>query len=144
MILALIALAVLGRQLFLLLQPKSDVKGLAVPGCDLQRQACMAALPGGGSLKLSIAPRPIPHLQALRIEVSTTGVAPRKVEVDFAGASMNMGEIRSELAASGPGRHVGESSLPVCVSGGMAWVATVMVETDSQRISVPFQFDTKH
>jgi hypothetical protein len=26
----------------------------------------------------------------------------------------------------------------------MAWVATVLVETDRQRIAVPFRFDTGH
>lgn len=144
LIFALVALAILGRQFSPLLLPKADISGVALPGCDLQRQACAANLPGGGSLELSITPRPIPFLQALRVEVATAGVRPRKVEVDFAGATMNMGYNRSELAAAAPGHHVGQSSLPVCVSGGMTWVATVIVETDSQRISVPFRFEVKH
>lgn len=144
MIFALVALAVLGQRFSPLLLPKTDVTGVATSGCDLQQQACAASLPGGGSLELSITPRPIPFLQALRVEVSTTGVQPRKVEVDFAGATMNMGYNRSELSATAPGRHAGQSSLPVCVSGGMTWVATVIVETDRQRISVPFRFDVKH
>jgi hypothetical protein len=32
--------------------------------------------------------------------------------------------------------------LPVCVSGTMAWVATVIVETSGQRIAVPYRFET--
>ncbi len=40
----------------------------------------------------------------------------------------------------GNGRFVGEASLPVCVSGGMNWMATVLVETDRQRIAVPYRF----
>jgi hypothetical protein len=64
--------------------------------------------------------------------------------VDFAGESMNMGYNRSELPATAPGRHAGEVSLPVCVSGGMTWVATVIVETDRQRIAVPYRFDVGH
>lgn len=144
MIVALIALAVLGQQLSPLLLPKADVTGVMEPGCDLQRGACAAKLPNGGHLEFSITPRPIPLLQALRVEVTVTGVNPGKVEVDFAGASMNMGYNRSELPPTGSGRYAGEASLPVCVSGGMTWVATVLVETDRQRIAVPFRFDTGH
>ena len=144
MIVALAAIALIGHQLSPLLLPKADVTGTAEPACDLQRQACSAALPQGGRLELSITPRPIPLLQTLRVEVTVSGVEAKRVEVDFAGASMNMGYNRSRLAAAGGGRHAGETSLPVCVSGGMTWVATVMVETDRQRIAVPFRFDTGH
>jgi hypothetical protein len=144
MIAALIAIAVAGQQLSPFLLPKADATGVAAPGCDLQRQACAATLPDGARLQLSITPRPIPFLQALRVEVFVSGVKPRKVEVDFAGASMNMGYNRSELAASGLGRYAGEASLPVCVSGGMTWIATVLIETDRQRIAVPYRFDVGH
>lgn len=144
MVIALLAIAVIGNYLSPLLLPKADVTGTAEPGCDLQRQACSAALPQGGRLELSITPRPIPFLQTLRVEVAVSGIEPRKVEVDFAGESMNMGFNRSELTATGAGRHAGETSLPVCVSGRMTWVATIIVETDRQRIAVPFRFDVGH
>ncbi|MFA4968208.1 MAG: hypothetical protein WC540_01140 [Sulfuritalea sp.] len=144
MLVALVAIAVVGQQLSPLLLPKADVTGTAEPACDLQRQACSAVLPQGGRLDLSITPRPIPLLQTLRIEVTVSGVEAKRVEVDFAGASMNMGFNRSQLTTTGRGSHAGETSLPVCVSGGMTWVATVMVETDRQRIAVPFRFDTGH
>ncbi|OHC71654.1 MAG: hypothetical protein A3H93_11975 [Rhodocyclales bacterium RIFCSPLOWO2_02_FULL_63_24] len=142
MIAALIAVAVVGQRFSPLLLPKADVTGIAAPGCDLQRQACAATFGEGGRLQLSITPRPIPYLQPLRIEVSVSGVEARKVEVDFAGASMNMGYNRSQLVASPGGAYRGETSLPVCVSGSMTWVATVIVETERQRIAVPFRFDT--
>jgi hypothetical protein len=80
-----------------------------------------------------ITPRPIPYLHPLRVEVVVSGVQPGKVEVDFAGETMNMGYNRIELKPSGNGgRHAGEASLPVCVSGSMDWVATVIVEADGQ------------
>ena len=59
--------------------------------------------------------------------------------MDFAGETMNMGYNRTALAATGSGRHIGEASLPVCVSGGMNWVVTVQVETGRQRIAVPYR-----
>jgi hypothetical protein len=143
MIVALVATAIVGHQLSPLLLPKADVTGVVEPGCDLQRRACSATLPQG-RMEFSITPRPIPFLQPLRVEISFSGVEPKKVEVDFAGESMNMGYNRSELPATAPGRHAGEVSLPVCVSGGMTWVATVIIETDRQRIAVPYRFDVGH
>lgn len=141
MIAALIAIAVVGHRFSPLLLPKTDVTGQVEAGCDLQQRACPATLPDGGHVRLSITPRPIPYLQALIVEVRTSGIEVRKVEVDFAGASMNMGYNRTQLAAAEDGRHTGEASLPVCVSGGMTWVATVLIETDRQRIAVPYRFD---
>ena len=144
MLVALLATGVIARHFSPLLLPVSDVTGVVDSGCDLQRRACAARLADEGSLEFSITPRPIPLLQPLSVEVTVSGIKPKKVEVDFAGESMSMGYNRPELRASGPGRYAGEISLPVCSSGGMAWVATVMVETDHQRISVPFRFDTGH
>lgn len=144
MIAALIATAVIGHRMSPLLLPKADLTGVVEPGCDLQQRVCAASMPGGGRVELSITPRPIPFLQPLRVEVVIDGIEARKVEVDFAGASMNMGYNRGELPATGPGRHAGEASLPVCVSGSMTWVATVIIETDRQRIAVPYRFDVGH
>lgn len=140
MIATLIGIAVLGQRFSPLLLPKTDATGVAEAGCDLQRQACPAALPDGSRLQLSITPRPIAFLQPLRVEVALGGTEARKVEVDFAGESMNMGYNRNLLAAAGGGLHAGEASLPVCVSGSMTWVATVLIETDRQRIAVPYRF----
>lgn len=147
MILALMAIAYVGHWLSPLLLPKADLQGVAEGGCDLQQRACPASLPQGGHIELAITPRPIPSLQTLRIEVAVTGIKARKIEVDFAGESMNMGYNRTELVVDSGGRDglfTARTALPVCVTGGMAWVATVIVETDRQRIAVPYRFDTRH
>jgi hypothetical protein len=52
---------------------------------------------------------------------------------------MNMGYNRSSWRRWGKDRHAGEASLPVCVSGGMNWIVTVLIETDRQRIAVPYR-----
>ena len=140
MIATLVGIAVLGQRFSPLLLPKTDATGVAQADCDLQRQACPAILPDGSRLQLSITPRPIAFLQSLRVEVALGGIEARKVEVDFAGESMNMGYNRGQLAAAGSGNYAGEASLPVCVSGSMTWVATVLIETDRQRIAVPYRF----
>jgi hypothetical protein len=138
---ALIGLGLAGLHYSPLLLPKVDVTAAADAACDLQQRACGARLPGGEHIELSITPRPIPFLQPLQVEVGIRGMEARKVEIDFAGASMNMGYKRTPLIATGAGRHRGQTSLPVCVSGRMTWVATVLIETDRQRIAVPFRFD---
>lgn len=144
MIAALIGVAVAGHQLSPLLMPKTDVSGVAETGCDLNQFPCSAKLPDGGHLVFSISPRPVPFLSPLTLEATVTGVSARKIEVDFSGATMNMGFNRGELTASEPGHFVGGAALPVCVTGKMSWIATVIVETDRQRIAVPYRFEAGH
>jgi hypothetical protein len=123
---------------------ESGPDGKRRTGLRFAAQGLPGDLPGGGRIELSITPRPIPFLQTLRVEVTVSGVEPGKVEVDFAGESMNMGYNRSEFPAAGAGRYVGAAALPVCVSGSMTWVATVIIETDRQRIAVPYRVDVGH
>ncbi|MBI4984878.1 MAG: hypothetical protein HZC24_05920 [Rhodocyclales bacterium] len=142
-LLALIAIAAGGYFYSPLLLPKSDVTASPDPGCDLQRQACAAMLPGGGRVELSITPRPIPTLQTLVVEVRVSGVAAKQVAVDFAGIGMDMGYYRPQLAALEPGRYAANATLPVCVTGPMPWQSTVLLETDRQHVAIPFRFDSK-
>jgi hypothetical protein len=141
-ILGIVLIAVIGYKLSPLLLPKADVSATVEPGCDLHKRACAAQVPGGGRIELSIAPRPIPMVTPLQVEVKVSGIEPGKVEVDFAGVDMNMGYNRPELAPSGSGKFASEAMLPVCVTGKMAWQATVIVEAGRQRIAAPFRFNS--
>jgi hypothetical protein len=141
-ILAIGLIVVIGYKLSPLLLPKVDIAAVPEPGCDLHKRACAAQLPGGGRIELSIAPRPIPMVAPLQVEVKTSGLEAGKVEVDFAGIDMNMGYNRPELAAAGPGLFRAEAMLPVCITGKMAWAATVIVETGRNRIAAPFRFNS--
>lgn len=139
---ALLGIGIAGYWFSPLLMPSADVVATPDAGCDLHRQACGATLPDGGRLQLSIAPRPIPMVKPLDVEVQVSGIEPDKVEVDFAGVAMNMGYNRPQLAAAGAGRYAGSASLPVCITGSMAWQATVLVSAGRKKISVPFRFDS--
>lgn len=140
-ILALIAIGIAGYWYSPLLLPKTDLVVEPSAGCNLNVSACSAVLPDGKRLELSITPRPIPVVSPLSIELVASGLIVDKVEVDFAGISMNMGYNRPALAPAGSGRFVGSASLPVCVTGPMAWQVTLLVESGRQRISVPFRFE---
>ncbi|HJW26254.1 MAG TPA: hypothetical protein VJ576_15280 [Rhodocyclaceae bacterium] len=140
----LIALVVVvGYKLSPLLLPKADVTVQPPSGCDLHRTPCEVALPGGGSAQFSITPRPIPMVAPLQLEVTVNGREASKVEVDFAGVSMNMGLNRPELKSVGNGRFSGQGTLPVCITGSMDWRATVLLETAKERIAIPFRFASK-
>ena len=141
--LELIALVVvIGYKMSPILLPKADLTALPDPACDLQKQACAASLPSGGSIKLSLGNRPVPLVKPFAVEVVAKGIQPARIAVDFSGVEMNMGYNRPELQPSGAGRFVGEATLPVCITGQMDWQATVLVEAGSQRIAVPFRFTT--
>jgi hypothetical protein len=144
MILTLILIGVVGYKLSSFLMPKADLTAMPDPGCDLHRSSCAAVLPTGGRISLTLTPRPIPVTTPLEMAVGVDGLGAERVAVDFAGVSMNMGFNRPSLAPNGPGRFVGQATLPVCVTGRMTWQATVLVETGSQRIAVPFRFEAGH
>lgn len=141
-LLALVVIGAAGYWFSPLLLPTADVAATADAGCDLHRQACGAALPDGGRLELSITPRPIPMVRPLSVDVRVSGIDVGKVEIDFVGIDMNMGYNRPQLTPAGVGRFTGSASLPVCITGSMAWQATVLLESGRRRISVPFRFDS--
>lgn len=143
-LLALAAVAVIGYLYSPLLLPKSDVSATPVPGCDLNREACRARLPDGGQVELSLSPHPIPVARPIKIEAQVSGSAAAAVdrmEMDFAGATMNMGYNRVTLSPLGNGRFTGETSIPLCITGRMTWQGTLIVTTNRQHITVPFEFE---
>jgi hypothetical protein len=75
------------------------------------------------------------------VTATLSGLTARQVEIDFSGVTMNMGYNRQPLLAETPDRYAGDATIPVCVTGRMQWLATLMVETDRQRIAVPFHFE---
>ena len=131
---------VVGYKLSPLLLPKADVTIRPDPICDLHRQACTVSPPAGGTVELAMGAHPIPMVKPFRISVTTRNFSPSRVAVDFAGLEMNMGFNRVELASHNDGSHVGEASLPVCITGQMEWQATVLIETGSERIAIPYRF----
>lgn len=140
-VLALAIVAVIGYKYSTLVLPKADLTVEPASGCDLHTQACHADIPGGGRIELNLAPHPIPVVKPLQVRATLTGLAATKVDIDFAGVSMNMGFNRKTLETHQNNVYSGDTMLPVCITGRMAWRATLLVETDRQRIAVPFLFE---
>lgn len=126
------------------LLPRADVQLPLVEPCRLDREACSASLPDGGRLEMRLEPRPVPSAGPMRVIVTTEGLRADRVEVGFTGVDMNMGLHLLPLAVEGDFRHVGETTLPVCVTGRMVWQATVRLEVGRKDISVPFRFESGH
>lgn len=139
-LLMLAILGVVAYKMAPLLNPKTDVT-LPLSTCNPGQQSCVATLPDGGQLVLSISPLPIPSLKPLHLEVTVRSSEVRQIEVDFAGTEMKMGFNRPKLEKQGD-RFIGKTSLPVCITGTMEWDATVLVETPKSLVAVPFRFST--
>ena len=52
---------------------------------------------------------------------------------------MNMGFNRPEFTAGSNGKYSATVTLPVCITGLMDWQVTVLVETGSERVAIPFR-----
>ncbi|HEY6001920.1 MAG TPA: hypothetical protein VIV57_03535 [Anaeromyxobacter sp.] len=101
-------------------------------GCDLGSAPCARPLPGGGEVRLELGPRPLVTMKELAVRVELgpgAGAADggASVIVSFSMPGMNMGENRSRLAATAPGRFEGKAVLVRCPSGGRQWLADVEV-----------------
>ena len=141
LVLAIIAV-VAYRRVPVAAPPATAESALPATDCAPGLSACVATLPDGGQLELSITPTPIRPLHPLTLRVTLSGPAAKhtgKVEVDFAGTHMDMGYYRPELSGS-DGRFSAEAMLPVCVTGPMNWTATVLLSGKRQRLAVHFRF----
>lgn len=127
---------------FLLAPPGEVTYTAPLSACNLQEGPCSSAIPGGGRIEFAIAPRPIPLLQPVRLSVKVQGMKARTVEVDLTGVDMNMGYNRPKLQREGEGQFTGQATLPVCITGRMAWQAVVLVTSDDAKVAVPFRFVT--
>jgi hypothetical protein len=110
--------------------------------CDLRSDSCSARFSAGGVIRFSIEPREIPLATPLRFTVEIEGLDARRVQIDFAGADMDMGFNRVTLEQSRPGRFDGQGMLPVCVRARMIWEARALIETPEGIWAAPFRFET--
>lgn len=114
---------------------------LPVSDCDLSAGACTYALTEGGSVTLDIQPRPIEPITALSVDVQVDGQAPVRVALDLSGTEMDMGFNQTPLTELSNGHFAGQTSIPVCTTGKMRWLASVQLELSDRRLSIPFQFE---
>lgn len=110
--------------------------------CDLQSRACQAELPGGASITLEFAPRPVRPMQDFTLRLIPENIDIRKADVTFTGVDMNMGFNRFALAPADNG-FSGSAILPICVRDRMVWEARLRLDTPQGVYEVPFHFATE-
>lgn len=137
--LLIVILGVIGFKLSPQLR-NAAVVTLPISTCSPAQDTCSTTLPDGSRLDFSMEPRPIRPLQPLRLIVGISESSPAKVEIDFNGAAMEMGYNRSVLQGS-DGHFSGQAMLPVCVTGKMQWLATVLLTQKDRKIAIPFHFE---
>lgn len=112
------------------------------PDCRLDVGDCSVSLPDGGLLVVSLSPRPVPLTSPLRIELAVEHMDLSSAEISFAGVTMDMGPNATRLTSRDSRHFFAETLLPVCISGGMEWEATLFLETTQEQIVVPFRFNS--
>jgi hypothetical protein len=96
----------------------------------------------GHRLEIRINPQPVPAIKPISLEVRAPHTDIRRIDADFAGIGMNMGMHRPQLINQGDGSYRAETSLPVCITGSMEWELTLLVETTTEHVLIPFRFTT--
>jgi len=130
-----------GYRLWRWQQPPSPVvRGEVMRDCNLHRGPCEASFPGGGRIRLSITPRPITPITALRVEVQLVGLAADVVRIDLGSPVMFMGHNRQTLAGRTDTLFVGQTMLPACARGPMSWQLTVTAQTRRGPLGAQFDF----
>jgi hypothetical protein len=123
-------------------QPPRIVSGEVQNGCDLHRAPCEATFPGGGRLRVSVTPRPVPLLTPVTVEVRLIGVSAESVQIDLNSPDMYMGYNRHTLTQRSDGLFAGRTVLPVCVLDRMNWQMTVTARTGRGALGARFDFET--
>lgn len=108
--------------------------------CDLNAGPCRASL-DGGEVTLALSPRPIPLLAPITVDVELASVNADAVRFELLGAEMDMGPNRSKLNAKGDGRFAGATTIPVCITGGMRWLAVISVDHQGRTSARSFAFE---
>jgi len=131
-----------GFRLWQWTQPPPIVRGAVARDCDLNRTPCEATFPGGGRLRVSVSPHPIPLITPVTVEVQLIGLKAESVQIDLNSPDMNMGYNRHELARQDGERFVGRTVLPVCVRDRMTWQLQTTARTPNGPVGAIFEFET--
>ncbi|MBK8746044.1 hypothetical protein [Propionivibrio sp.] len=140
-VLLLVLVVLVGYRYAPRLLPTTDLTLAPVTDCDLNKQSCSVGIPAGGRIELNISPHPIPVSKPLHVSARIAGFSANRIEIDLSGENMNMGYNRWPLIHDGNDAYLGDATLPVCITGRMIWRATLIVETDRQRMAIPFLFE---
>ncbi len=131
-----------GLQAWRALSATVTLSGQTDPGCDLQRGPCRARFAGGAELVVTVAPRPIPLVKPLTVDVEVHGLTVDSVEVDIRSPDMYMGYHRRGLRTVDAQRFSGQTVLPVCILDRMRWELRALARRGNTVHEAVFVFET--
>ncbi|MDR1888889.1 MAG: hypothetical protein LBQ81_05840 [Zoogloeaceae bacterium] len=137
--------ALLGAGYFFSGQLRHTAEGevrLPQSACDLNRKPCRVILPDGTELTAEISPRPIAAMSPLSVRLLWPDGEAREVRLDLVGVEMEMSMNQTRLQETAPGAYLGQTTLPVCVTGPMRWNAEFILVREQGNIIVPFEFSS--
>ncbi|UCV27335.1 hypothetical protein [Ferribacterium limneticum] len=123
--------------------PVIPVTDLPAATCDLQRETCHLALPGGGTLELRVAGRPVRPNQPFVIEARSENTTLHPLEVVIRGIEVVMSNTAKPFEPDGQGGYRLETSLPICTVSRMTWEVSVTLEADGEHLRWPLFFVTE-
>ena len=124
------------------LQAPHGVSGVVQGNCDLNRAPCQALFPDGGTLTVSLAPRPILMAVPITIEVQLNELAAASVEIDLSSPDLAAGYNHHTLAPQADGRFAGPTVLPLCTRDRMRWHMQVTARSRRGTHGARFDFET--
>ncbi len=137
-VLALVVAYKLARPL-----PPIPVSELPAATCDLQRETCRLDLPGGRSLELHIAGRPIRPNQPFVVEARSDDGSLQPLDIALRGVDIQMASPTQAFQPDGRGGYRAETALPVCTVSRMTWEASVQLQVGGERLRWPLFFVTE-
>lgn len=116
--------------------------GVAAHLCNLQTSSCEKTLPNNRSLTLSITPQPIVPATPLTVSVKLTNMKPDHVAiVVFPYPATGSPAKPIMLKRDTKDSYTGSITIAKTANDKQRWIAMVVMESGTERISVPFPFD---
>ena len=110
--------------------------------CDLHQSSCIVKIQDGTTFELSINPKSIPLMQALKFEIKSNNKELKDLHLNIYATNMFMGDFNLPIKNLGNGKYEAIGTLPTCPVGNMIWNADIRVEKINKTIGARFQFKT--
>lgn len=110
--------------------------------CDLSKETCMYRTVKG-NYEVEISPRPVRHLQKLKIIVRSKDQKLTPKLADFIGVELAMGLIRPKLVKTSDTEWVGSFTLPTCELKTMNWRLRLLLQDPKKNnFEIKYRFSS--
>jgi protein SCO1/2 len=111
--------------------------------CDLGKGPCEYFTGAGERFEVELTPRPVPHLERVKLTVRARGHRLTPKLADLVGVDLSMGLIRPKLTPVNDRTWVGNFRLPTCELREMNWKLRLLLQDKSQEnFEITYQFSS--